>query len=853
MTKLFSDLINYSLEIGQDILTERSEQYRKQYGQFLTPGEVARFMARQLGPIRSGDLILDPALGSGVLACAVIERVITEGYPCEFWLDSYEIDPKLYQAAQEVLDLAAKEAAKYGVIAHINMYNSDFVLDSVPSSQPYLILAERSKQPNPNASYNHIISNPPYFKLNSEDSRVKAIAGQVKGHTNIYTLFLALAIKKLAPAGRACFIVPRSFCSGAYFSALRQDLIENNRPIAIHLFESRQDTFKDDTVLQENIIFTFQRHQSSKQKSSTYCINLSTSKNGAELSNQLITRPISFEKFSGKRHGSLFFRLPVSELDEQIIEIIDSWTGSLGKYGLDVSTGPIVPFRARQWLTDIEAVTRHQAVPLLWMQNVKRQKVEWPASNGNKPQGFSLAPEAQPLLLPVTNYVLLRRFSAKEEERRLIVAPFLGKEYDYQAVGLENHLNFIYKKQGNLDPEEAVGLSAFLNSALVDRYVRIVNGNTQINATELRVLPLPPWELIQQIGQEILMIDKSKASPDLEAIVFNILRETGYLPPDFPLIKETRITMGKIQEAQEILKALGLPPGQQNEMAALTLLVLAQISEETPWSNAERRSLRIHDILLAIKESYNREYAENTRETIRRQVIHQFIQAGLVFRNPDDLTLPTNSPRTHYTLSDAALNIIRTYQTEDWQQAVQSFFLSKGSLLELYQKSQKQHRVPLRLADGQEFHLSPGQHNELQVAVIEDFGPRFAPGAKLLYLGDTENKTLILDAAGFVELGIPVPSHDKLPDIVLYDETLNWLFLIEVVTSHGPVSPKRHFELEEVLQGCQAGRIYVSAFPNFAIFKNFLTQIAWETEVWLAEIPDHLIHFNGDRFLKPHT
>jgi hypothetical protein len=139
------------------------------------------------------------------------------------------------------------------------------------------------------------------------------------------------------------------------------------------------------------------------------------------------------------------------------------------------------------------------------------------------------------------------------------------------------------------------------------------------------------------------------------------------------------------------------------------------------------------------------------------------------------------------------------------------------------------------------------------VAVIEDFGPRFAPGAKLLYLGDTENKTLILDAAGFAELGIPAPSHDKLPDIVLYDETLNWLFLIEVVTSHGPVSPKRQLELEEVLQECLAGRIYISAFPNFAIFKNFLTQIAWGTEVWLAEIPDHLIHFNGDQFLKPHT
>jgi hypothetical protein len=141
----------------------------------------------------------------------------------------------------------------------------------------------------------------------------------------------------------------------------------------------------------------------------------------------------------------------------------------------------------------------------------------------------------------------------------------------------------------------------------------------------------------------------------------------------------------------------------------------------------------------------------------------------------------------------------------------------------------------------------------LQVDIVEEFGPRFAPGATLLYLGDAENKTLILDENGFEALGIPVPSHDKLPDVVLYEETRNWLFLIEAVTSHGPVSPKRHYELEEMLKECSVGRIYMTAFPDFATFKSFVTDIAWETEVWLAEIPDHLIHYNGKRFLGPHS
>jgi adenine-specific DNA-methyltransferase len=540
-------------------------------------------------------------------------------------------------------------------------------------------------------------------------------------------------------------------------------------------------------------------------------------------------------------------------LDEQIVKVVDSWTGSLGQYGLDVSTGPVVAFRAQPWLTDVTSVFRNQAVPLLWMQNVKVQQVEWPINNGHKPQGIALDEEVKLLLVPTINYVLLRRFSAKEEPRRLIAAPFLADQYNYQWVGLENHLNYIYKKRGSLEIEETIGLSIFLNSALIDRYFRIVNGNTQVNAAELRTLPLPPLELIKQIGRKVLSKNKNTESVDIETIVFSTLREAGYLPPDFPIIRETRITMGKIQEAQEILKALGLPPAQQNEISALTSLVLAQLSETTSWAEAMPQSLRIHDMLRQIKERYGREYAENTRETIRRQAIHQFEQAGLVIRNPNAPSLATNSPRTHYTLSDAAIRTIRDYGSIRWSQAVQSFITSQGALLEIYQKNRAQHKVPVRLTSGEEYHLSPGKHNQLQATIIEEFGPRFAPGAILLYLGDTENKTLILDKSGFESLGIPVPSPDKLPDVVLYDQVRNWLFLIEAVTSHGPVSPKRHLELEEALKGCSAGRVYVSAFPNFATFKNFLTEIAWETEVWLAELPSHLIHFNGDRFLGPHS
>ncbi len=843
------DLVDFSLKMGENTLSERPEAYRKRNGQFLTPDLVGRFMARQLGPVRNGERLLDPSIGSGVLACALIERTIIEGRPIELWIDGYEIDKDLVEVAREALEKATRRAQEKGITVHAQVHNRDFIFDCIPSSQPSLFEADKTGEPRKRLLYDKIIANPPYFKLNSDDPRVKAVAGQIKGHSNIYTLFMALSARMLAPLGCACFIVPRSFCSGAYFSSFRREFISQTLPLSLHLFESRHETFSKDSVLQENVIITYRRLQDRKLPEPTF-IKISSSKNALDLG-ETKSRMVSMKHFIREYKNKLNFRLPTSEFDEQVIDIVDSWPATLQEYGLEVSTGPVVAFRARQYLADEGAVEQNEAIPLLWMRNIRHRKVEWPATKGNKPQSIRLGEATHDLSVPVSNYVLLRRFSAKEEPRRLIAAPFLRDQFTHKRIGLENHLNYIYKKNEELDDEETLGLSAIFNSALLDRYFRISNGNTQVNAMELRALPLPPRTVIRRIGEQVRSTDISETGVDIDRLVFPTLRETGCIPRDFPTIKETRMANGKIQEAQEVLKSLGLPPAQQNEIAALTLLVLAQLSEETPWTDAKCHSLRIHDILENIKDRYNREYAENTRETIRRQVIHQFEQAGLVVRNPDDPTLPTNSPRTHYALSESAIRTIIAYRTEMWQQAIASFNEAKGSLFEIYQKRRDQHRVPLQLPSGEAFHLSPGPHNELQAAVVEEFGPRFAPGAQLLYLGDAEDKALIVNQETFEELGLPIPSHDKLPDIVLFEEKRNRLYLIEAVTSHGPVSPKRHIELEETFKTCTAKRVYVSAFPDFTVFKNFIVEIAWETEVWLSEIPDHLIHFNGDRYLVP--
>lgn len=309
--------------------------------------------------------------------------------------------------------------------------------------------------------------------------------------------------------------------------------------------------------------------------------------------------------------------------------------------------------------------------------------------------------------------------------------------------------------------------------------------------------------------------------------------------------------MAKLDEAKKILKALGLPPAQQTNVAAYTLLALANISRSTPWISAERRSIGIHDILQFIKVNYRKPYAENSRETVRRQVLHQFEQARVIDRNPDDPALPTNSPRTHYAISVDALNAIQSFGTRSFSEAAALFVTSHGKLSAVYQAGKDRQMVPLRLPSGQMIMLSPGKHNELQVSIIMEFAPRFAPGAMLLYVGDTAHKTLHLEAETLEHLGVPITKHDKLPDVALYLEERNWLLLIEAVTSHGPVSPKRRFELEEVLASCTADRVYISAFHNFREFRRHVADIAWETEVWLAETPDHLIHFNGEKFLGP--
>lgn len=308
-----------------------------------------------------------------------------------------------------------------------------------------------------------------------------------------------------------------------------------------------------------------------------------------------------------------------------------------------------------------------------------------------------------------------------------------------------------------------------------------------------------------------------------------------------------------IEAAQQIIVSLGLPRAQHNERSALCLLALLNLTPGKAWVDAENPLLGITPIMNWAREHFNKDYKPNTRESVRRQTMHQFCDAGLAVANPDKPTRPVNSPQWCYQIEPAALALLRTFGTPAWHDNLAAYLAERETLVARYAKERDQNRIPVEISPGQQIHLSPGDHSELIRAIIEDFAPRFAPGSVLVYAGDTGEKWGYFDSDLLVGLGVDVDSHGKMPDVVLHFTEKNWLLLVESVTSHGPVDGKRHDELAKLFAGSTAGLVYVTAFPNRTFMGRYLGEIAWETEVWVADAPSHLIHFNGVRFLGPYA
>ncbi len=304
--------------------------------------------------------------------------------------------------------------------------------------------------------------------------------------------------------------------------------------------------------------------------------------------------------------------------------------------------------------------------------------------------------------------------------------------------------------------------------------------------------------------------------------------------------------MDKINEARELLKMLGMPKTQQADICCYVLLAMAGIKPDTLWKDAGNEWIRIHDIIQFANTYYGSTYAENSRETFRKQALHHFRNAALV----EDNGKATNSPNYRYRLTEETLQMVRTFQTSEWQKSVSRFLEYHEKLVDMYASKKKMTMMPVRI-NGADFQFSIGRHNELQKAIIQEFAPRFAPNSECLYVGDTIEKDLVKNVDKLKELGFEITLHDKMPDVVLYREDKDWIYFVESVTSVGPMDAKRILEITEMTKCVAAGKIFVTAFLDFKTYKRFSENLAWETEVWIAEMPEHMIHLNGDKFLGP--
>jgi hypothetical protein len=309
----------------------------------------------------------------------------------------------------------------------------------------------------------------------------------------------------------------------------------------------------------------------------------------------------------------------------------------------------------------------------------------------------------------------------------------------------------------------------------------------------------------------------------------------------------------KIADALQVLGELGMPRAQQNDRSALCLLALLDLTPEKSWTAAKNPLVGITPMMQFARDHYGKQYAPNTRETFRRQTMHQLVAAGVALYNPDNPTRPVNSPKAVYQIEQETLKLLRTFGTSAWIKNLTAYLKKRKTLTARYARAREMRKLPVKLATGETMRLSPGDHSELIKAIIEEFAPRFVPGGVLIYAGDTGEKWGYFDKELLSRLGVQVDGHGKMPDIVLYYPELGWLLLVESVTSHGPVDGKRHDELARLFSGSKAGLVYVTAFPSRAVMTRYVGEIAWETEVWVADAPSHLIHFNGARFLGPYV
>ncbi len=484
---------------------------RKAKGQFFTPPSIARYMAGLACLGHSRIRILDPGAGTGILSAALCERILKCRKPRRIEIHLFENDPAIVASLRECMSACQTALQNAGHQLFYTIHEADFVLAAAGRSGQTHLFTPR----NALLDFDIVIMNPPYFKISKESTYATLMRHVVYGQPNVYSLFLALGAELLAPGGELIAITPRSFCNGPYFRAFRRWFLEHMALRHIHLFESRKDTFPGADVLQESVITLSQRLQRPVKQ-----VSITTSF-GASLAPNLRKSTLEASQVIDKSTNDWIVHIPENPLDANVLDFVGNWHSCFLEHGLRVSTGPVVSFRARRFLEPSEKGPG--TVPLISVHNVQPYRTIWPLSKNGKPKSFRYCEESRRLLLPLRNYVLVRRFSSKEEQRRLVASYTLKGDFTTDSIAIENHLNYIYHAQRELTVQEVYGLVSLFNSALMDRYFRCMSGNTQVNANEIRLMRLPDLQTLAKIGRRV----RSPASFGARKTEQVVLQELG--------------------------------------------------------------------------------------------------------------------------------------------------------------------------------------------------------------------------------------------------------------------------------------------------------------------------------------
>jgi len=824
--RLLADVERVRITISPQLDTER----KARLGQFFTPGPLARLMCSMLtcpGPIVR---ILDAGAGVGTLFATVVAELCTRSQrPQLIHVTAYELDETLIPSLRETLERCRITCERVGIAFSGEVRHADFIRSAVALLQGDLSMPPSAER------YDCAILNPPYRKIQTQSEERQLLRRIGVETTNLYAGFLAAAAHLLDPMGELVAITPRSFCNGPYFKGFRRSFLGLMALRRIHLFESRSDAFREDTVLQENVIIAAVRATTPPD---SVTITTGTAAQG-EL---LAEHRVPYATVVAPGDPQAFIRIVPDEIGQRITARLGTLHTTLAALGISVSTGRVVDFRVREHLRPHSGP---DTAPLIYPAHFSAGRIAWPGTQTRKPNALALAGGTRAQLVPNATYVLVKRFSSKEERRRIVAAVIAEGQLPGTALGFENHLNYFHRGGTGLDLALAHGLATFLNSTLVDEHFRQFNGHTQVNATDLRNISYPTPEQLRALGVRV-----GPSLPAQHTIDSIIEEELFAMQGDQE--RDPLRTKRRIAEALAVLKALGLPKAQQNERSALTLLALLHLGPETPWSEATAPLLGITPMMDYFYAQYGKCYAPNTRETVRRQTVHQFRDAALVLANSDGPQRPINSGKTVYQIEPSLLALLRSYGEAEWEKNLEAYTVTAETLGTQYAEERSKARLPVTLPDGTALTLSPGGQNVLIEQVLALFLPRFVPDGAVLYIGDADEKFAYYDESVLHILGVTVDRHGKMPDVIIYSAERKWLILVEAVTSHGPVDAKRHRELATLFHSASVGLVFVTAFLTRKAMATYLDTIAWETEVWVAEASEHLIHFNGERFLGPY-